>query len=113
TQSFFDFQNQDIDPDWSLQTERQISDYLTAKPEITSKYGVPIVHCRTTSCQMLVTSYVSGEGTLGEELRRVLAEDWENQAWSAQFIGSVETHEQDGVETLVFYLARMRTRATP
>lgn len=113
TPGFLDFQRQDIDPNWSSQTERQIGDYLIGNAEIVSEYGVPTVHCRTTSCKVLIASYGSSEDTLSEELRQLLAKDYASQPWSTQFIGSIQTYEQDGVETLVWTLARRSSQATP
>lgn len=101
------FERQDLDLPWSAEMENRISEYLANNREIASTYGRPIVACRKTGCKVFVTAYQRGERPLAEAFSASLS-DYEQQAWSEQFIGTVDTHDEAGVQTLVWTLARTR-----
>lgn len=105
------FEREDIDPTWSAPMEAQINRYFAERPDITSKYGFPTVHCRTKQCQIYFAVYGIDESTLVPELGRSLAADYADQPWAEQFgLVIVTTNNQDGVTTLIWGLGRKEER---
>jgi len=120
-------QREDIDPVWSATTEAQIQDYFTRRPELTQKYGHPIINCRTTKCELAFVSYGLDEsireGSMWEgipidfatELRfRNENSEIYNQPWAEQFgfiadgedgaLISIEVDVVDEITTILWHL---------
>ena len=120
-------QREPVDPAWSAATELQISTYLANRPEITSRYGFPIVNCRATRCEAAFLSYgledesraaaqqgLTPEFLIALNFRNQNAEVYE-QAWAEQFgyvlnrdendprILNVQVNSQNDVTTILWH----------
>ena len=120
-------QREPIDPAWSAATELQISTYLANRPEITGRYGFPIINCRATRCEAAFLSYgledqsraaaqqgLTPEFLIALNFRNQNAEVYE-QAWAEQFgyvpnrdesdprILNVQVNSQNDVTTILWH----------
>ena len=118
-------QREPLDPIWSANTEAQIHNYFADRPEITAKYGLPTVTCRSTRCEVAFVAYGvddtdrAAQGGLAPEFVTGLAfrndnADVHSEPWAEQFgyvpdaenprILIAELNTQDGVTTILWHL---------
>jgi hypothetical protein len=78
------------DSDWSFATEAALNAAFSARPEI-GRYGTPVVHCRSRTCQVQMLAYGANDVDVAE--------------WSSRF-GSVYREVADEFEMGDFSVAR-------
>lgn len=111
-------QREPVDPAWSAVTEAQLNSHFSARPEITEKYGYPIINCRTTGCEVAFIAYgIENSGFAdnpGLEVSAMFEFQADNadifeQPWTEQFASrrvEAGVHTEDGVTTILWYLRK-------
>jgi len=87
------------DSSWARTTENQFASFYASQPELTGQYGIPVVHCRSTLCEIQIVA----RGATPENWLRLNGALFD-QPWADQFgdgpIGYGFATSQQG-ETLV------------
>ena len=68
------------DSGWASTTENQFASFYASQPELIVEYGNPVVHCRSTMCEIQVVAYGATPGNW-LRLNRALFD----QPWAYQF----------------------------
>ena len=98
-----------FDPAWSAEAQATITRYFAERPELTNKYGFPMVHCRQSGCEVLIVAYDLDESRFVNQFASDLMEsEYAEQPWANQFLGSGGgSHHEDGISTIVWLLRRL------
>lgn len=102
-------QREPVDPDWAAVTEAQIATFLSEHSEIVQKYGQPIVHCRTSGCELAFVAY-----GIEESAFQIMSDGKffavNEQPWADQFANSGATlfnaQTQGDATTILWHLIR-------
>jgi hypothetical protein len=117
-------QREPVDPTWSITAGRQIEGHFIDRPELSQEFGYPIIHCRTTRCEVAFVSYEvhAADAAAGARVEgldteffsairfRTSLSEFASHPGAEQFEpiqhDDLDVHVEDGVTTILWHLFR-------